>query len=122
YNTRNLPELLGMGAAIDFHNSVGPEAIHSRMAELREYFDVQLAQIPGMINHSPPRSSLAHQIVAVEKEGISATDLKKALYDDHGIDVRWMGSHGMNGVRISLAIYHSLDDVDRLIAGLAAAE
>ncbi|MDX1408933.1 MAG: aminotransferase class V-fold PLP-dependent enzyme, partial [Saprospiraceae bacterium] len=91
-------------------------------AELRAYFDGHIAQVPGITRHTPDLSTLSHQIVAVEKKDVSATDLKKALFDDHGIDVRWMGSHGMNGVRISLAIYNTRADIDTLMEALAAVE
>ena len=38
YNTRNLPEVLGLGASINFLNTIGIKKIHKRTFELKKYF------------------------------------------------------------------------------------
>ena len=85
------------------------------MTELRSYLHDRLISLQGITWHTPVSDELALQIVAIEKEGLSASDLKNGLKDDHNIETRWMGSHGMNGIRISLAIYNTEEDIDTLV-------
>ncbi|MEZ5010452.1 MAG: aminotransferase class V-fold PLP-dependent enzyme [Bacteroidales bacterium] len=42
YNTRNLPEVLGLGSAIDFNNLMGQEVKEKRIYHLKHYFRSQL--------------------------------------------------------------------------------
>ena len=48
YNTRNLPELLGLGVAIDFHNLLGAGAKGERIYDLKHYFREKIAGQPGL--------------------------------------------------------------------------
>ena len=37
YNTRSLPEILGLGSAVDFINEIGMDKIHERSYALKKY-------------------------------------------------------------------------------------
>ena len=41
YNTRNLPEVLGLGVAFDFQNLMGPDRRQARIFELKKYLRQQ---------------------------------------------------------------------------------
>ena len=43
------------------------------------------------------------------------------LAQNHHIDCRPMTSHGLNGLRISLSVFNSEDQIDVLIAGMRRA-
>ena len=38
YNTRNLPEVLGLGASVDYINAIGQQKVQKRSYELKAYF------------------------------------------------------------------------------------
>ena len=40
YNTRNLPEVLGFGAALDYRETIGGEKIEARIYELRHTLEM----------------------------------------------------------------------------------
>ena len=118
YNTRNLPELLGLGAAMDFRALIGQERIEKRVFELKHYFRDLIEADDRFALKTPAPDDLSAGIQTVEVLGQPVKDVKARLFDDHGIDCRPMTTFGINGVRISLAVYCTKGDVDRLVAAL----
>ncbi len=66
YNTRNLPELLGLGTAIDFHNLIKPARKEQRIYDLKKYFREKLANKPHFIIKTPQNNNLSAGICTVE--------------------------------------------------------
>ncbi|MFT4686737.1 MAG: selenocysteine lyase/cysteine desulfurase [Neolewinella sp.] len=120
YNTRNLPELLGLGAAMDFRELIGQERIEKRTFELKHYFRKLIAEDERFALKTPAADDLSAGIQTVEVIGQKVTDVKARLFDDHGIDCRPMTTFGLNGVRISLAVYCTKKDVERLVTALGS--
>ena len=118
YNTRNLPEVLGLGAAVDFHNTIGAEQIHKRTFELKQYFRSKIEGDSRFSIKSPSLDELSAAIQVVEIKGKSVNIVKEKLWDDYGIDCRPMSSHGLNAIRLSFAIYITKKDIDYLISAL----
>lgn len=121
YNTRNLPELLGLGTAMDFRELIGQDRIETRTFELKHYLRDQLAEDDRFALKTPASDDLSAGIQTIEVLGENVNDVKDRLFDDHGIDCRPMRTFGINGVRISLAIYCTKGDVDGLVAALKEA-
>ncbi|MEM9928965.1 MAG: aminotransferase class V-fold PLP-dependent enzyme [Bacteroidota bacterium] len=120
YNTRNLPELLGLGAALNFRALIGQERIEARVFELKHYLRSLLEGDDRFRVKTPVSDALSVGIQTVEVVGQEVTTVKQRLFDAHGIDCRPMTSHDINGVRLSLAVYVTKGDVDRLVEGLKA--
>lgn len=118
YNTRNLPEVLGLGAAVDFHNTIGAEQIHKRTFELKQYFRSKMEADSRFSIKSPSLDELSAAIQVVEINGKNVNTVKEQLWDDYGIDCRPMSSHGLNALRLSLAIYITKSDIDYLVNAL----
>lgn len=118
YNTRNLPELLGLGAALDFRSLIGQEKIESRVYALKHYFRKELEKDDRFVLYTPAADDLSAGIQTVGKKGVSARSLREQLTDDYQIDCRPMSSHDLDGVRISLAIFITKADIDYLVAAL----
>jgi len=118
YNTRNLPEYLGLGTAIDFHTTIGKEKITKRSYELKHYFLAKIKNNPSFKVKTPENDRLSCAIQTVEVVGKEVGDVKKQLMDSYGIDTRPMSTFGLNGVRISFAIYITKKDIDRLVSAL----
>lgn len=118
YNTRNLPELLGLGASIDFLNAIGLEKIHKRTFALKDYFRSKIKDNPKFKLKTPASDSMSGAIQVVEVVGKNVKDVKKQLFDQYGIDCRPMSGLGLNAVRLSFAIYITKKDIDRLVEAL----
>ncbi len=118
YNTRNLPEVLGLGVAIDFQNLLGPPRRTARILELKQSLRTTLASDPTFAVKTPASDLLSAGITTVEVVGRDATDVAGLLADRFFIDCRPMTSHGLNGIRISLSVFNSVDQVALLVAAL----
>lgn len=118
YNTRNLPEVLGLGASIDFHNIIGGDRIHQRTFELKKYFRSQLEGDSRFTIKTPALNELSGAIQVVEINGRNVNDVKEQLWEQYGIDCRPMSSKGLNALRLSFAIYITKKDIDYLVQAL----
>ena len=118
YNTRNLPEVLGLGAAVDFNNLIGQEVKEKRIYELKHYFRQQLESDRSFTIKTPADDRLSAGIQVVEVRGRDVSTASSYLFDNYGIDCRPMTSHGLNALRISLSVFTTLEDVDLLVKAL----
>lgn len=118
YNTRNLPELLGLGAAVEFYNEIGRQKIHDRTFELKAYFRSKIRNNPKLKLKTPKPDKLSGAIQVVEVVGKKASEVKKQLFDEHGIDCRPMSGFDLNALRLSFAIYITKKDIDYLVEAL----
>lgn len=118
YNTRNLPEVLGLGASIDFHSTIGADRIHQRTFELKRYFRSQLEGDSKFTIKTPALDELSGAIQVVEVNGQHVVDMKEQLWEEYGIDCRPMSGKGLNALRLSFAIYITKKDIDYLVAAL----
>lgn len=118
YNTRNLPELLGLGAAVQFCNQIGMKKIQQRSYELKNYFRSKIAANPALKLKTPALDDLSAAIQVVEVIGRDVNEAKDYLLENYHIDCRPMRPFGLNALRISLAVYITKADVDYLVEGL----
>ncbi|NER11920.1 aminotransferase class V-fold PLP-dependent enzyme [Leptobacterium flavescens] len=118
YNTRNLPEVLGLGSAVDFHQNIGADKIHKRSYELKAYFRSKVENNPKFRLKTPADDRLSGAIQTLEVVDKNVSDVKRQLSEVYGIDTRPMSNFGLNGVRISFAIYITKKDIDRLVNAL----
>ena len=115
---------MGLGAGIDYIESLGMDAIKVHEQEVLDYGTEQLLAIEGLriIGTSANKAS----ILSFELEGAHASDLG-TLLDHQGVAVR-VGHHcampvmeffGVSATtRASLAVYNDKSDIDRLVAAL----
>lgn len=118
YNTRNLPEVLGLGASIQYLNSIGLTKVHNRTFELKNYFRSKLENNPKFKIKTPASDDLSGAIQVVEVIGKNVRNIKKQLFNQHGIDCRPMSVFGLNALRFSFAIYITKKDIDGLVEAL----
>ncbi len=118
YNTRNLPEVLGLGACIEFHNAIGAEKVYSRSYELKNYFRSKISSNARFKLKTPSNDDLSCAIQVVEILGKDVKQMKTQLFDDFGIDCRPMTRFGLNALRFSFAIYITKKDIDYLVNAL----
>ncbi|TMM55936.1 aminotransferase class V-fold PLP-dependent enzyme [Maribacter algarum] len=118
YNTRNLPEVLGLGAALDYRNAIGAQKIHDRTYELKHYFRDKIKDNEKLVLKTPELDSLSAGIQVVEVLGKNVQEVKNRLFDEYGIDSRPMSKFGLNAVRLSFAIFITKNQIDTLINAL----
>jgi cysteine desulfurase / selenocysteine lyase len=122
--TPNIEGAIALGAAIDYVNDIGIDAIHAHEMELIQAAAAALSAIPGIRLYGPSdrSGSLSFNI-----EGLHHYDLG-TLMDQMGVAVRTghhccqplMARFGITGtVRASFALYNTAADVEAL-AGVTA--
>jgi cysteine desulfurase / selenocysteine lyase len=124
--TPAIAEAIGLGAAIEWLEDLGLEAVHARDRELAAHTLEGLAEVPGLRIFGPPDAEDRSAIVSFELEGIHAHDVSEIL-DRHAVCVR-AGHHCAQvlmerlGVaattRASLGVYNTPEEVDRLVEAL----
>lgn len=116
----------GLGAAVDYLQSIGMNAIFDHEKSLTEYALSQLQQISGLTLIGPAESFDRGAVFSFTLEGIHPHDVGQAL-DDRGIAVRtghhcaWplMTKFGITGTtRATFYLYNSVEDVDQLVEGI----
>ena len=125
--TPPIVQAIGLGAAIDYVEGVGREAIAAHEAEVAEYATEKLSRINSLrlIGTAPGKGG----IFSFEIAGAHAHDVSTIL-DRYGIAVR-AGTHcamplltrfGVTSTcRASLGLYSGKDDIDALVAGIEKA-
>ena len=122
--TPNIAGVIGLGAAVDYLESIGMENIHQREQTLLAYATSALKQISGLRIFGEASEKAA--VISFLVEGAHAHDLA-TLLDLEGIAVR-SGQHCAHplmeffGVaatcRVSLAFYNTEQEVDAMIAAI----
>jgi cysteine desulfurase/selenocysteine lyase len=125
--TPNISGAIGLGAAVDFLQSLDRVAVHAHEHALLEYATSRLGQIEGLsiVGTAREKASLVSFVVA----GVHPHDLGTIL-DEDGIAVR-TGHHCAMPVmeyfklpataRASFALYNTFEEVDRLCAAIPRA-
>ena len=123
--TPNIVGAIAMGAAVDYLQGIGLEAISRYESGLLDYATEALSVVPGvrLVGTAPNRASVVSFVI----DGVHPHDVGTIL-DREGIAVR-AGHHCAQPVmehfgvpatvRASLALYNQRREVDRLVSGVA---
>jgi cysteine desulfurase/selenocysteine lyase len=126
--TPPIVQAIGLGAALDYMDGVGREAIAAHEASLLSYANERLAGINSLkiYGTSPTKGA----IISFAMEGAHAHDISTVI-DRYGVAVR-AGTHctmpllqrfGVTATcRASLAMYNTREDIDRLADALTSAQ
>ncbi len=122
--TPNIAGVIGLGAAIDYLDQIGMDAIEAHEQELLAYGTRELESITGLrlIGTAREKASVLSFVI----EGVHPHDAATIL-DREGVAVR-AGHHCAQPVmerfgvsattRASLAFYNTTEDIDALVAGI----
>lgn len=130
--TPPIAEAIGLGAAIDYLNTIGMDAIRNHETELTQYaFDAFRDRFGDNATvHGPPNVKDRTGVFSFAYKDVHPHDLAQVL-DEHGVCIR--ASHhcakplmrclGLPATaRASFYVYNDASDVDALIAALAEAD
>lgn len=122
--TPNISGGIAFGAALDYMNDIGFEAISAYEAELLDYATTALKELPGLKIYGEAPEKTA--VISFNVEGIHPYDIGSIL-DQMGIAVR-TGHHCAQPImdyfeipgtiRASFSFYNTKEEVDRLVEGL----
>lgn len=117
---------IGLGAAIDFLESIGLENIEQHEHKLAAYSLKRMSEIEGLTIYGPMDASKRAGVVTFNLEDVHPHDVATVL-DAEGIAVRaghhcaqplmrWLKASAT--ARASFYLYNTEDDIDRLVEGL----
>ena len=122
--TPNIAGAIGLGAAIDYVESIGMDAIAGHERDLLDYATASVEGIPGLTIIGTAREKAS--VLSFTMDGIHPHDIGTIL-DREGIAVR-TGHHCAQPVmerfgipatvRASFAMYNTRSEVDALVAGI----
>jgi len=116
-----LPQMIGLGAAIEDYQRRGPAAEFARNLALRNQLWEMLKTIPGIVPEGPPAGSQATALLGFRlPDGTLAATLRSTLLSKYKLNIRAVDTKQWNGLRASLHIYNSQAQADKLVECLRA--
>lgn len=114
--TRNVATIIGLGAAIQLHQTIGPEKIEQRCTDLAQYCRVRLSELKGIQIISPSNSELSTGIVSIRLEdAISNRSIFEQMKEKQTI-IKVLPKY--NALRFSCHIFNTKAEVDHLVKQL----
>lgn len=127
--TQNVEGVVGLGAAIDYINSIGYDKIQEHDREIVEYAREKLSKLDYLDIYMTPNAENHSAVISFNIKGVHPHDVASIL-DSENVCVR-SGNHcaqplmrflGIDSTcRASFYIYNAKEDVDRLVAGIEKA-
>ena len=127
--TQNVEGVVGLGAAIDYINSIGYDKIQEHDREIVEYAREKLSKLDYLEIYMTPNAKNHSAVISFNIMGVHPHDVASIL-DSENVCVR-SGNHcaqplmrflGIDSTcRASFYIYNTKEDVDRLVAGIEKA-
>lgn len=127
--TSSVADVIGLGAAIDYLNSIGMSRIRAHEVKLTDYALKRLSEVPDLRIYGPRDLDKRGAIISFNLSNIHPHDLA-TLLDEEGIAIRaghhcampLMSKLGVAATaRASFYLYNSESDVDALLEGLGKA-
>jgi selenocysteine lyase/cysteine desulfurase len=120
YGTVSTPLFVGLGASMDFLLRIGIDNVwrhnHAMGAALKEGLNELGARLL-----SPQHAEEHSSIITFKIDNMPYQKLQTFLGREYKLRTRGIYEGGLDGLRISLHLYNDFDDVDRVLAGVAAA-
>ena len=124
--TQNVEGVVGLGAAIDYIESIGYKTINKVEQEVTEYAINELSKLNFIEMYVTPNKQNYSSVVSFNVKGVHPHDVASIL-DVNGVCIR-SGNHcaqpllrymGMDSTcRASFSIYNTKEDVDKLVDAL----
>jgi selenocysteine lyase/cysteine desulfurase len=117
-----LPQMIGLGAAIEEYQRRGPEAEFARNVALRNRLWERLGELKGVVPLGPPPGPQATALLGFKlPDGVDAAKTRSSLLARHKINIRAVDVKQWNGLRASLHCFNVERDLDVLGDALRAA-
>ena len=114
-----LPQLIGLGAAIEDHEARGPAAELARNLALRNQLWEMLGELPGVEPVGPPPGPQASALLGFRlPTHVDAMKLRSSLLARYRINIRAVDAQQWHGLRASLHLYNDAAQLGVLVAAL----
>ncbi|MFN3841604.1 MAG: aminotransferase class V-fold PLP-dependent enzyme [Cyclobacteriaceae bacterium] len=111
--TGNYSVMLGMDAAIDFHNEIGPQRVYERIKFLGQYLREGLRQMPRVKVFSPADEAMCAGITVYNVAGFTGARLQDEFWNRARMRPRSQGDEF--GVRHCTHIYNNEQELDKAL-------
>jgi selenocysteine lyase/cysteine desulfurase len=118
--TRNVPQILGHGLTMDFHNAIGRDRVEARCRSLCTRLRQRLGEVSGLRLLTPTQDELCGGIVTFALAKGSNQRVSERLYKEHEIVVKVVPKPEYNALRFSTHIYNREEDLERTAEIIAA--
>jgi len=127
--TQAIAEVIGLGAAVDYLNGLGMDAVRAHELEITEYAYEALSEVEGLTVYGPPPSRRAG-VISFSLDGIHPHDLatiadrdQVCLRAGHHCAMPLMTRLGLAATaRASFYVYTQKEEVDRLVSSIQEAQ
>ena len=127
--TQAIAEVIGLGAAVDYLNDLGMDAVRAHELDITEYAYEALSDVDGLTVYGPPPSRRAG-VISFSLDGIHPHDLvtiadrdQVCLRAGHHCAMPLMTRLGVAATaRASFYVYTQKDEVDRLVSSIKEAQ
>lgn len=120
YGTLNAPIVAGLGAAVDFIQSIGTVRIADRCKQLSTRFHRGIKGHKNITILTPEKEKLRAAIVTFRIKGKQSAEVCRLLIKGGVTVLRNVHENNLNAIRASFAIFTSEEEVDELIARILA--
>ena len=110
--TGNISLIVGLEAAVDFHNEIGSDKVIKRIKELGDYLRAGLQEMDKVKIVSSVHPEMCAGITTYQVEGISPVDLQNTMWKQHKLQPRAAGN---SGLRQSTHIYNHKEEIDKAL-------
>jgi cysteine desulfurase family protein len=129
--SHNIWAIAGLKAALEWLQGIGHEMIMKNTTRLSRQLQINLADLPGVVVHAPPRDMPNCGILSLTVEDTKPQAIESAL-GATGIAVRaglhcapwahkWLGTLNTGGtVRVSFGFFNEIEDTDRIAQLIAS--
>jgi selenocysteine lyase/cysteine desulfurase len=114
--TGSLSLLMGLDAAIDFHNTIGAERVQGRIKYLGDYLREGLRKIPGARIYTSSDPGMSAGITVYGVDGVTGPQLQNEMWTRARLRPRANGP----GVRHSTHIFNSPQEIDKALSVVRA--
>jgi len=118
YGTRNTGITLGLGAAVNFVQTVGMDALVKHQRELVAQLREGVASLPGVKIFSPSHPDFSSAIFTFRIEGHEYREVQSRLNGEQRLYVRGIYEANLNALRVSCALFNSEQEIDLLVNSL----
>ncbi|HKA00325.1 MAG TPA: aminotransferase class V-fold PLP-dependent enzyme [Candidatus Solibacter sp.] len=114
--TGSLSLLMGLDAALDFHNAIGPQRVQERIKDLGDYLRDGLRKIPGVRLYTSSHAQMSAGITVYSVDGVTGPQLQAEMWNRARLRPRANGP----GVRHSTHIFNSPAEIDKALGVVRA--
>ncbi len=115
YGTRDLPEVLSLGDALDFQSALGEERKERAYGTMFREIQEGVAATPGLTWRSPGSWEMGGMLISVGLERGKAQEVSERLFRNWGIVVRPFPDPGLNALRVSPNLMNPREEWVRLL-------